>query len=57
MNAQDTANNILVDFSAESPRDLLGDSGATPVGITPLQFDDCVDEFLREAPAGICTSA
>src|ERR1700693_5394486 len=48
MNAQDTASNILVDFSAESPRDLLGDSGTTPVGITPLQFNDCVDElFIR----------
>jgi hypothetical protein len=45
MNAQDTANNILVDFNAESQRDLLGDSGTTPVGITPLHFSYCVDEF------------
>ena len=29
MNAQDTANNIPVDFNAESQRDLLGDAGAT----------------------------
>jgi hypothetical protein len=42
MNAQDTANNILVDFSAESPRDLLRDSGTTPVEITSLQFNNCV---------------
>src|SRR5215467_8742790 len=46
MNAQDTANNILVDCSAESQGDLLGDSGTTPGGITPLQFNDCVDEFF-----------
>jgi len=31
MNAEDTANNILVDCNAE--RDLLGDSGTTPVEI------------------------
>jgi hypothetical protein len=57
MNAQDTANNILVDFNAESQRDLLGDAGTTPVEITPFQFNDCVDELLirsfraRLAPA------
>jgi hypothetical protein len=45
MNAQDTANNILVDFNAASRRDLLGDSGTSPVGITPLHFNYCVDEF------------
>jgi hypothetical protein len=45
MNAQDTTNNILVDFNAESQRDLLGDAGATPVGITPFQFNDCLEEF------------
>ena len=46
MNAEDTANHILVDCKAESQRDLLGDSGATPVEITPFQFNDCVDEFF-----------
>jgi hypothetical protein len=46
MNAQDTTNNIFVDFNAESQRDLLGDSGTTPGGITPFQFNDCVDEFF-----------
>jgi hypothetical protein len=45
MNAQDTANNILVDFNAESQRYLLGDSGTTPVGITALHFNYGVDEF------------
>ena len=46
MNAQDAANNILVDSNAESQRDLLGDAGATPVGITPFQFNDGLDEFF-----------
>jgi hypothetical protein len=57
MNAQDTANNILVDFNAESQRDLLGDAGTTPVRIATFQFNDCVNELLirsfraRLAPA------
>jgi hypothetical protein len=46
MKTQDTANDILVDLNAESQRDLLGDSGTTPLGITAFQFNDCVDEFL-----------
>jgi hypothetical protein len=36
----------LISFNAESQRDLLDDSGTTPLGITPFQFNDCVDEFL-----------
>jgi hypothetical protein len=46
MNAEDTANHILVDCNAEGQRDLLGDSGTTPVEITPFQFNDCVDEYF-----------
>ena len=46
MNAQYSANIILVDFDAESQGDLLGNSWATPVGITPFHFNDRVDEFL-----------
>ena len=46
MNAEDTANHILVDCNAESQRDLLGDSGTTPVEIAPFQFNDCVNEFF-----------
>jgi len=46
MTTQDTAHHILIAFNAESHRDLLGDSGTTPLGITPFQFNDCVDEFL-----------
>ena len=57
MNAQDTAHHILVDFNAESQRDLLGNSGTTPVGIMPLHFNYCVDRFAirsfraRQTPA------
>src|SRR6516165_8767930 len=46
MDAQDAANNILVDLDAESQRDLLGNAGAAPVGITPFHGNDGVDEFL-----------
>jgi hypothetical protein len=27
-------------------RAALGDAGTTPLGITPLQFNDCVDELV-----------
>ena len=43
MNAQDTANNILVDLDGESQRDLLGNSGTAPGGITPFHFADSDD--------------
>src|SRR5437879_11425538 len=33
MNAQDTANNILVDLDGESQRDLLGNSGTAQLGL------------------------
>ena len=46
MNAKDTANNIPVDFNAESQGGLLSDAGATPVRIATFQFNDCVNEFL-----------
>src|SRR5215472_1130899 len=46
MNAEVTANHIFVDCNAESQRDLLGDSGTTPVAITPFQCNECVDEFF-----------
>src|SRR2546422_4600017 len=52
MNAQDTANNILVDLDGESQRDLPGNSGTAPVGITPFHFNDGVDKlFLRSIRA------
>jgi hypothetical protein len=46
MNAQDTANNILVDLDGESQRDLLGNSGTAPAGTTPFHFNDGVGEFF-----------
>ena len=46
MNAQDTANNILVDLDAESQRDLLSNAGTAPAGITPFHCNDGVDEFF-----------
>ena len=48
MNAQDAANNILVDLDAESQRDLLSNAGTTPSGIAPFHCNNGVDEvFLR----------
>src|SRR6516225_5638142 len=49
MNAEDTANHILVDGNAESQGDLLGDAGTTPVAIPPFQFNDGVDEFFMRS--------
>jgi hypothetical protein len=48
VNAQNTANNILVDLDAKSQRDLLGNAGTAPVEVTPFHCDDRIDEvFLR----------
>ena len=56
MNAQETANNILVDLDAKSQRDLLSDAGTAPVGITTFHRHDGVDEVflgsLRASPTG-----
>jgi hypothetical protein len=46
MNAQETANNILVDLDAESQRDLLSDAGTAPVRITTFHRHDGVDEVF-----------
>jgi hypothetical protein len=46
MNAQDTANNILVDLHSEGQRNLLRDSRTPPAGIAPFHLDDGVDQFL-----------
>ena len=52
VNAQDAANNILVDGDAESQRDLLSNAGTAPVGIAPFHCYDGVDEvFLRSLRA------
>ena len=48
MNAQDSANHILVDLDAESQRDLLSNAGTAPFGIAPFRGNDGIDEvFLR----------
>ncbi len=41
MRAQETANNIFIDVDAESQRDMLGNAGTTPVGITSLESTAC----------------
>jgi hypothetical protein len=52
MNAQETANDILVDLDAESQRNLLSDAGTAPVGIATFHGNDGVDEvFLRSLRA------
>jgi hypothetical protein len=57
MKAQDTANNVLIDLDAESQRDLLGDAGTAPVGITTFHCNDGVDELslrpLRARPTPV----
>jgi hypothetical protein len=48
MNTQDTTDHILIDLDAESQRDLLGNAGTTPIGITPFHLNNGVDYlFLR----------
>src|SRR3954452_20144962 len=48
MNAQDSANHILVDLDAERQRDLLSNAGTAPFGIAPFHCNDGVDEvFVR----------
>src|SRR5215471_5661393 len=54
MNAQHTADNVLIDLHTESQRDLLRNAGTTPAGITPLHCHDSLDEVsvgsLRARP-------
>jgi len=45
MNAEDAANNNLVDLDAESQHDLPGDTGTAPLGIAPFHGNDRIDEF------------
>jgi hypothetical protein len=45
MNAQDTANHILVNLNAESQRDLLRNSWTSPGGIELFHLDDSFDKF------------
>jgi len=56
MNAEDTANNILVDFNAEGQGDLLGDSRATPVDSDLSDQADACACAKTAAGTSICRS-
>jgi hypothetical protein len=57
MNAQHTADNVLIDLHTESQRDLLSNPGTTPAGITPFRCHDGLDEVfvgsLRARPTAV----
>ena len=46
MNAQHTADNILIDLDSESQRDLLSDAGTTPARIASFHRHDGFDEVF-----------
>jgi hypothetical protein len=46
MNAQDAADNILVDVDREGERDLLGNAGTAPAGIAPFHCYNRINEVL-----------
>jgi len=48
-NAQDAANDVPVDFDAESQCDLLSDSGTTPTGVPPFHCHDGIDQFFHRS--------
>jgi len=51
------SNHVLVDLDVERQGHLLCDSRTAPVGITPLHFDDRIDEFCtRSFRAGLPTA-
>jgi hypothetical protein len=53
MNAQHTADNVLIDLHTESQRDLLSNAGTTLAGITPFHCHDGLDEvFVGSIRAG-----
>ena len=53
MNAQHTADNVLIDLHTESQRDLLSNGGTTPAGIPPFDCHDGLDEvFVGSAGGG-----
>ena len=55
VNAQDAANNILVDLDAESQRDLLSNARTAPAGIAPLRCNNSVNEvFFGPTGPGRC---
>ena len=46
MNAQESAHYILVDLDSENQRDLLGDAGTSPAGISPLHGNHGINEVF-----------
>jgi hypothetical protein len=46
MNAQHTADNVLIDLHTKSQRDLLSNAGTTPAGITAFHCHDGLDEVF-----------
>ena len=47
MCGEDTPHYIFINVDSERVVDLLCDPGASESWIALLQFDDCLDEFLR----------
>ena len=43
---QDTANHVFINVDEESQRDLPGNAGTAPVGITSFHCHDEIDEFF-----------
>jgi len=51
------ADNVLIDRHTESQRDLLGNAGTTPAGITPFHCHDGLNEIFVGAPRARPTAA
>ena len=52
VHAQDTANDILVNFNSESQCDLLRDPRTAPTRIPPFHLHNRVNQLLRGPPSG-----
>jgi hypothetical protein len=46
VNAQHTADKVLIDLHTESQRDLLNNAGTTPAGIAPFHCHYGLDEVF-----------
>jgi hypothetical protein len=46
---ENPSNHVFVDLDVKRQGDLLGDSRTSPVGITPLHFDDRMNEFCARS--------
>jgi len=52
VNAQNTANHVLVNFNPESQSDLLSDARTAPTRIPAFRLHHGIDEFFGRADAG-----